>query len=301
MKVAIYGASLSGCYADQILKLQGHEVVFFLDRQPENRHQEILDEIPIYKNVELVPDETKSGIQLLVVAVGEENVARNLKKDLENVFSCEVITIYDDPYLSFYKMFKEYHLKIAYLKEEGFYKSFEEGQSVDQWGNAIPWINYSLLELLRTRVNKDMTVFEYGMGHSTIWWSERVKKVVSVDHDKDWYDYVETRVNKENTELVYKNLEYDGDYSRTIKSYDKFDLVFVDGRDRVNCAINSIGNLTENGVIVWDDTERDYYESGFEYLKKQGFKCLQLKGMKALADYASYTSVFYKNNNCLGL
>ncbi len=48
VNVAVYGANSSGYYAIEAAKLQNHQVVFILDRQPENKHHGISDQIPVY-------------------------------------------------------------------------------------------------------------------------------------------------------------------------------------------------------------------------------------------------------------
>ncbi len=46
--------------------------------------------------------------------------------------------------------------------------------------------------MLAQLVRSDIRVFEYGCGHSSLWWAARAKEVVSIDHDEAWVD----RINK---------------------------------------------------------------------------------------------------------
>lgn len=55
MECAIYGASLSGYYATKLMKIQNNEVLFMIDKNRQNRHEQIEEDIPIFENIELVP------------------------------------------------------------------------------------------------------------------------------------------------------------------------------------------------------------------------------------------------------
>ena len=81
----------------------------------------------------------------------------------------------------------------------------------------------------------------------------------------------------------------------------KFDIIIVDGRDRVNCCYQSLAALNENGVLVLDDSEREKYSDAIVFLKGKGFKELSFSGISPGLFYRKSTSVFYKANNCLGI
>ena len=78
--------------------------------------------------------------------------------------------------------------------------------------------------------------------------------MVSYEHDLDWYRYLGNFVPA-NVEYKHCSLEIGGDYCKAIRGYDKrFNIVVIDGRDRVNCAINSLSALQDNGMIIWDNS-----------------------------------------------
>ena len=180
-------------------------------------------------------------------------------------------------------------------------RGLREGLPVDRDGNAIPWFTYPSIEFLRHRVRPSMSVFEYGSGNSTIWFSERVASVVSCEHDREWYELMNDRLPR-NVEYLYRELDDDGSYSRAILEHGaRFDLAVVDGRDRVNCALNAVQALTSGGVIIWDDSERERYRVGCSQLAELGFKRLDFEGLSATALRQRQTSVFYRDENCLGI
>lgn len=193
-----------------------------------------------------------------------------------------------------------YHVR-KYLTEIGWCRSVKEEQSIDRNGNYLPWLTYPAIFFLENRIKPEMTVFEYGSGSSTLWWSERVATVASCEHDLGWYNSVKTKVPS-NVEYLYHELVYGGDYSRAILKYNhKFDIVLIDGRDRVNCAKNSLPALKENGVIVWDNSDRSKYQEGYSYLISNGFKRIDFQGLGPSSYKDWCTAIFYRSNNCLDI
>jgi len=188
-----------------------------------------------------------------------------------------------------------------YLYETGWSRSSVEGKPVDKDGIPLPWISMPAIEILQEKKLDDLFVFEYGSGNSTIWFSKRVKRIVSIEHDKKWFDYQLQQKKMENTEIIFKTLDYGGTYAKVIQSYHNIDIALIDGRDRKNCAINAVAQLSPRGIIILDDAQRKNYASAREYLKEKGFKELKLVGMNVGRPMKKTTSFFYRTHNCLGL
>ena len=81
----------------------------------------------------------------------------------------------------------------------------------------------------------------------------------------------------------------------------KFDVVIVDAEERVKCMLNAPDFLTDRGVIILDDAARPAYREGVDGLLAKGFRVLPFDGMKAGGINIYRTSVFYRDNNCLGI
>src|SRR5688572_22901839 len=73
------------------------------------------------------------------------------------------------------------HATLRVLREQGWLRSYRERRPVTQGGEPIPWYTYSAIDFLAERLPPDATVFEFGAGHSTLWYARRVARVVSVD------------------------------------------------------------------------------------------------------------------------
>ncbi len=190
-----------------------------------------------------------------------------------------------------------------YLNKTGLMGSWILGNSYedffrDEDGNVNPWWGKTIIDLVVKKLNKDMRVFEWGMGNSTLFWSQYVGEVVSIESDLYWYKKM-LEIIPRNVRAQYCELEYGGEYcQKIIDEQEKFDIILIDGRDRVRCAINSLEKLKENGIIIWDNTYRD----GYAYLKEQGFKKLELSSViYGAPGVEDYTSVFYREDNILEL
>ena len=185
------------------------------------------------------------------------------------------------------------------IKNDGWFKSFKTKQAIDNNGNPIPWLTYPFMKFIENRLDNEMSVFEYGSGNSTIWFSERVKEIVSVENDEGWFEIVKLKLPK-NAKVVYRKLEYHGKYAEEIANYNKkFDIIIIDGRDRNYCAELAVKYLNDSGVVFFDNANLQIYVNGVNYLHKNGFKQIDFWGISPVTPHSTCTSLFYRTNNCL--
>lgn len=189
----------------------------------------------------------------------------------------------------------------GYLSDIGWVNSFISQTPVDKEGEPIPWVTYSFLDFISDKLDKSLDLLEYGAGNSTLWYATRVKSVISIEHDKRWVEEIR-RKSQKNVEIIYQELVYDGEYA-SIQSRlnQKFDIIIVDGRDRVNCLINSIDAINAEGVVVLDDSEREEYSKGVNILLEHGFKKIDFWGISPGCFYNKCTTLFYRQSNWVGI
>ena len=194
-----------------------------------------------------------------------------------------------------------YFLSKSFLKQKGWFHSRFTFQSIDAQKKPIPWLTYAAIHFIESRLNQSMDVYEFGSGNSTLWFANKVNKIISVEHDSDYFKFIQPKFkNIKNTELVFAKLE-DNYTSHILETNTKFDVVIVDGRKRVECAKNAIKALKDNGIIIWDDTARNKYSEGCAYLHQQGFKSIDFNSLKPISTLQSQTSIFYKSDNCFNI
>ncbi|WP_026630774.1 FkbM family methyltransferase [Dyadobacter alkalitolerans] len=185
------------------------------------------------------------------------------------------------------------------LKQYGWFRSFHTKQSVDANGDPLPWYTYPFILFLKPRLKPDFVVFEYGSGNSTRWYGARVKQITAVEHDADWIKLIKPKLPS-NAKVIEKPL---GDsYIQAVKDADeRYNIIIVDGRNRVKCANFAVDYLTNDGVLILDNSEREWYQKAKDYLKERGFRRLDFIGMAPIVGIETCTSVFYRDGNCLGI
>jgi hypothetical protein len=185
------------------------------------------------------------------------------------------------------------------LEELGWMVSRKTKRPVDAKRRPIPWYSYPAIAFLAERVRPDMRVFEFGTGFSTLWWAEHASCITSVEHDERWAKEMGER-SPDNAHIAYVELERNGAYCRSAATSEErpFHVVVIDGRDRVNCARNCLSALRDDGVIIWDNTDRRKYAPGRAFLVDNGFKRLPFAGLGPRVARLWETTVFYRPDNC---
>ncbi|MFO7445920.1 MAG: hypothetical protein R6W90_06105 [Ignavibacteriaceae bacterium] len=187
----------------------------------------------------------------------------------------------------------------GYLVDTGWIKSFVKKQPLDKDDNPVPWITLPCIEFLKDRINNKITVFEFGAGNSTLFFAGRANKIVSVEHNQYWFDKIKN-ILPLNTELIFHdvNSEY---YTIPAVTQQKYDIIFVDAEKRNECLVNSIRSLTDSGVLILDDSEREEYGYSVNFIKEKGFKELVFWGISPGYSYTKSTTIFYRTQNCLNI
>jgi len=185
------------------------------------------------------------------------------------------------------------------LRDDGWFESFNTKKSIDKNGNPIPWCTYPFIKFIEPRLKKDFKIFEYGSGNSTLWYAKRVSEITAVENDLEWYKNVSSSMPS-NAQVIYCELKYDGDYCRQVAKQNKlYNIIIIDGRDRNNCTKLCIESLTEDGVIVFDNSNLTQYTEAIEFLASIKFKRIDFWGLSPVTSHTNCTSIFYKSNNCL--
>ena len=190
----------------------------------------------------------------------------------------------------------------GYLHDEGWITSFKTKTAIDKNGEPMPWLSYPLLDFLKPRLNNNMVLFEYGGGNSTLFYSNHVKEVYTVESDKQWYEIIKNPA-KQNTHIYYEPIdETPVEYiEKPGKLNKKFHLIIVDGMNRNECLLFCKDQLEANGVIIADDTNQYNYGSALAEIEKMGFKRLDFWGIASFVIDKKSTTIFYRENNCLGI
>ena len=69
----------------------------------------------------------------------------------------------------------------------------------------------------------------------------------------------------------------------------------------MECCNQSIDSLSDRGVIILDDSNRERYSEGIKNIKEHGYKSLDFWGLGPGSIGKKCTSLYYKDNNCMGI
>ena len=127
----------------------------------------------------------------------------------------------------------------------------------------LPWLCFSLVDFIRSNIGPGSTVFEFGGGGSTAWFADIGASVITVEHDSTWALQLNEALEKEaSVTLLVKSAADDyREYVDAVRAYpdQSFDLVVVDGRQRVRCVAAAIPKVRPGGLLLLDDSERAKY------------------------------------------
>lgn len=184
--------------------------------------------------------------------------------------------------------------------------SFLEGEGRSSLADEQPWFTFEAIDFLSRILNKDMVGFEYGCGGSTIFLAQRMKSLVSVEHDRQWFNRTEAAVEAKpqlswqgnlipcSPDLAFDRSKcnhpdhyyssdnaYSGnsfvDYVKFIDNYsdEYFDLILVDGRARPSCLKHAMPKVKPGGYLILDNSDRSYYLTNLDRKSLNGdFKLL---------------------------
>lgn len=181
------------------------------------------------------------------------------------------------------------------LREAGWFESHHLRRPVDAAMQPLPWYTYACTSFLEERLHRGLRVFEFGAGNSTLWYGERAGEVIAVERAARWA----SEVTAAGATVILR--ERDDEFVAEIREHGSFHVVAVDGHERPACARAALGSLTPDGVIVWDDSERDECRAVVPELEQGGFRELPFGGMRPIVPRFSRTSIFYRPGNCLGI
>jgi predicted O-methyltransferase YrrM len=160
--------------------------------------------------------------------------------------------------------------------------------------DPCPWLSPSSVRFLKSYLTKEMTGLEFGSGISTLFTAPKVKHLISVEHNEEWFKMISDRFKTANISNVdyrfvpsndplgFKDVEFEMEKELDFKvrrdyvNYflaaqdlpdNSLDFVLVDGRARPECLYYALPKMKKNGIVILDNSERDHYKVVFDLLK----------------------------------
>ena len=183
----------------------------------------------------------------------------------------------------------------GYLKDIGWINSEKAGLPVDANNNPLTWYSYSHIQFTAPYITKEISIFEFGAGYSTLYYSSKVKKVTSIDYNINWINILRKKIPDN---VVISHYDLGKGYENAIKQFNKtFYIIIIDGKNRKECIKNSIENINKNGLFTLDTPEREHHRDEIPFLKKRGYKKIDFWGITQGYIHNKYTTIFSKDFN----
>jgi hypothetical protein len=157
---------------------------------------------------------------------------------------------------------------------------------------TYPWLNHGAVKWLRSNLTPEMTGYEWGSGRSTVFFARSMKQLVSLEHKKKWFKRVRALMAEcEVTNVDYylippgeepsqvsavrppiwddmkytpRKPEFTAYFDHILRYPDEsFNVVLVDGRARVECALNAFNKIKPGGFLILDNSEWEKYRPIF--------------------------------------
>lgn len=168
----------------------------------------------------------------------------------------------------------------------GQWSTIRSWNSVDKFGDPVPWYTYPATEYLSHLDFSRLAVFEYGSGNSTLWWAKRAKSVFSVEDDKGWFETISNN-------LASGSIQYQLETNKNsyVSSAPRdADVFIIDGKHRRECAEHVV-KFGAGVMLILDNS--DWYPGTVEYLKASlGWFQIDFHGFGPINNYTWTTSVF---------
>ena len=170
----------------------------------------------------------------------------------------------------------------------GHLRSAASLRSIDAAGQPVPWITYPAIEFLKQLDLSDKTVFEYGCGGSTVFWSRAAKQVDSVEHVEEFYrEVLPTLPANCNLTLEIHPEKYIHAVGRRGEPYD---IIVIDGHSRVRCSTVAPKYLKPGGFIILDNS--DWFWEASANLRDADLIEVDMAGIAPINDFVSTTSFY---------
>ena len=185
------------------------------------------------------------------------------------------------------------------------------------------WLIKETVRFLEENLTKDMNVFEYGSGGSTLFFAERAREVISIEHNPIWWRKINALIESAHrTNVTLKLIEAERNpaywgknlpetesyiskrwgyrklgfknYVTSIDDYpnDYFDVILIDGRARPSCLAHAKSKVKMGGYLILDDAERFRYRHACESLAGPEWSRRNDWGLRPYRFYLSSTCVW---------
>lgn len=173
-------------------------------------------------------------------------------------------------------------------KGHGNINSFNLKKSINSKNEPIPWFTYPAIEYLSQLDYSDCLILEWGLGNSTLFFAERCKHILSIEHNPEWYHSIVPLLPENATGVLVSETEY-STYPKFLQ-IPKYDIIIIDGINRDACIDTAIDLINEGGMIILDNSDRN--PEYCQKLREYGLIEVDFHGFGPIVSFTTTTSIF---------
>ena len=162
---------------------------------------------------------------------------------------------------------------------------------------AIPWLTFDAIREIKAHLPQCPVIFEFGSGHSTLYWAKLSASVISVEDDERWYQMLRSELTARGCSSVSIVLASSlDDYIGVIRQCPKEsqDLVLVDGAYRRNCVEAAIPYVKPGGLLVVDNTDWHWFKDAPLEGIPPNWEKIAYRGFGPMLGHVSETTLWKK-------
>jgi len=178
--------------------------------------------------------------------------------------------------------------------------------------DGVPWVTYPAIRWLESFLHREMRVWEWGSGGSTLFLARRVRSLISIEHHDEWFNQVRDRLREQDVcNVDCRLIAPDGgllpapppahasvNYGSGARGYEgKFfhsyvcsidaepaaslGLVMIDGRARMACLFHALAKVRHGGAVMLDNAHYARYQdtlTDLENTRLRKWKRVDLSG-----------------------
>ena len=124
-------------------------------------------------------------------------------------------------------------------------------------------------------------------------------EIISLEDKQEWCEKIKNEAGEASKVILCEDLN---EYVKKIhKIGGKYDIIINDGQKRRLSTYEFVDYLKDEGVVIFDNSERKHYQPAYDFLKDRGFKQLDFWGHSPMITVPTQTSIFYRENNIFGI
>lgn len=134
-----------------------------------------------------------------------------------------------------------------------------------------PWIPFTAQRALARTLRRDFRVWEIGSGFSTLWLSDRVAQVTSIEASREWHERLSAIIREERITNVDLRREWRADQMADFSELPdgSLDLLFIDGGPRGLCLERGFAKVRSGGYVYLDNWDtKEFWGDAADFPKR---------------------------------